>query len=112
MPILIDGQEVDSSSEEWRAECEARQVAAMDSGTRATFLASVAKHRGAKAAENLRSNATAINVFATSAAERIARLPTPSERHESIEEHRQKFGDHSAALVNAIARRIYSAGRR
>jgi hypothetical protein len=44
---LIDGREVDSASEPWRAECEARHVLAMPTiQRRREYLASIAKKRG------------------------------------------------------------------
>jgi len=44
---LIDGREVDSASEEWRAECEARHVLSMrDIGRRREYLAAITKRRG------------------------------------------------------------------
>lgn len=46
---LIDGRQVDSWSEPWRAECEARHVLSMPSKlARREYLESVAKRRGEK----------------------------------------------------------------
>ena len=46
---LIDGREVDSSSEAWRQECEARHILAMPSiHARRDYLASVLQRRGVK----------------------------------------------------------------
>ena len=51
---LIDGREVDSWSEEWRAECEARHVLSMrDIGRRREYLAAISKRRGEKAGNDL-----------------------------------------------------------
>jgi Cdc6-like AAA superfamily ATPase len=47
MAKLHDGREVDTRSEEWRAECEARRVLGMASkSARHAYLANVAKRRG------------------------------------------------------------------
>lgn len=52
---LLDGRQVDSASEEWRHECEARMVAARPSlAQRREYLAEVERRRGAAAAEQLR----------------------------------------------------------
>lgn len=53
---LIDGSRVDSWSEAWRHECEARSILAMPSKhQRQDFLAGIEKYRGAAAAEKLRA---------------------------------------------------------
>lgn len=58
--ILLDGREVDSASEEWRAECsqrheEAQRVAAMPNNeARRAHIATVRKNRGDLAADRLR----------------------------------------------------------
>lgn len=49
MVTLIDGREVDSASEDWRHECEARHVAGMAPEARSDYLAQVASRRGAEA---------------------------------------------------------------
>lgn len=51
---LIDGREVDSWSEAWRAECEARHVLAMPNiHLRRIYLADVTKRRGEVAGKAL-----------------------------------------------------------
>lgn len=46
---LIDGREVDSASEPWRAECEARHILSMPSiQARRDYLAGVLQRRGDK----------------------------------------------------------------
>jgi hypothetical protein len=51
---LIDGQQVDSASEPWRAECEARAVLAMPGiAARRGYLADVSKRRGEVAGQAL-----------------------------------------------------------
>lgn len=51
---LIDGRQVDSASEDWRAECEARAVLAMrDIQARREYLAAVSKRRGDNAGNAL-----------------------------------------------------------
>lgn len=51
---LIDGRQVDSYSDDWRAECEARQVLAMpDIQARRTYLADISKRRGEVAGQAL-----------------------------------------------------------
>lgn len=56
---LSDGRTVDSSSEEWRAECEARAVLAIRTKSeRAKYIASVERIRGKAAADALREAVT------------------------------------------------------
>ena len=61
MPTLIDGQQVDSTSEAWRHECEARMV--VDQPTlvqRREYLDAVERRRGKPAADALRETMGAI----------------------------------------------------
>ena len=56
MPTLLDGRDVASDSPEWRAECDARHVAALPSlEARRAYLAGVAEKRGQAAADALRA---------------------------------------------------------
>ena len=58
---LIDGSEVDSSSEAWRHDCEARMVAGMDTlWHRREYLDLVERRRGKPAADALRATMGAI----------------------------------------------------
>lgn len=60
---LIDGRVVDSTSEAWRHECEARAVAHMPSTQqRHEYVAIVARARGPAAAAALRDLATQIRL--------------------------------------------------
>ena len=55
MPKLLDGTDVDSDSEAWRHECEARMVAARPTlDERRDYLATVERRRGKAAADGLR----------------------------------------------------------
>ena len=53
---LADGREVSNFSEEWRAECEAREVLGWPKAKRLEHYAECAKKRGKAAAERLRAN--------------------------------------------------------
>lgn len=58
---MQDGTIASSSSEEFRAECEARAVCAMPTpAARREFLALVEKHRGPRAREELERSARLI----------------------------------------------------
>lgn len=60
---LLDGTQVDSSSEAWRHECEARSVARMPSTQqRREYIEAVKRARGDSAAAALRDLASAIRV--------------------------------------------------
>ena len=51
---LIDGRQVDSYSEDWRAECEARHVLSIPTiQARRDYLSGCAKKRGEKAGKEL-----------------------------------------------------------
>ena len=61
MVTLMDGREVPSDSEEWRAECEARYLLARPSiDERRALLAAIEKRRGKAAREDLEQRALAI----------------------------------------------------
>ena len=52
---LLDGREVDSASEHWRHECEARAIAALPTlAERRAWLEQVEKRRGKESADRLR----------------------------------------------------------
>jgi hypothetical protein len=58
---FVDGTLVDSASEAWRSECEARFVLGMQpKSTRQDFLAAVEKRRGKSAADKLRADVLAL----------------------------------------------------
>jgi hypothetical protein len=55
MPILLDGREVDSHSEAWRHECEARAIAKLPTlELRRAWLEDIERKRGLHAAQCLR----------------------------------------------------------
>jgi len=49
-----DGQQCDSSSERWRAECEARSLARLTHPSRTAMLEAITRRRGEQAAAELR----------------------------------------------------------
>lgn len=58
---LIDGTEVDSASEAWRHECEARAIAALPTlADRRAWLEAVEKRRGTGEADRLRGTMKAL----------------------------------------------------
>lgn len=58
---LADGRQVDSGSEEWRAECEARRVLGMPTKAhRHAYLHAVAKRRGQEARDALEAAVLAL----------------------------------------------------
>ena len=52
---LHDGRQVDSSSEEWRLETEARELLRWGTLERREYLAAVERKRGAQACEQLKA---------------------------------------------------------
>lgn len=55
MPVLIDGTTVDSSSEAWRHECEARAIAALPTlAQRRAWLEDLQRKQGSDRAQRLR----------------------------------------------------------
>lgn len=66
---LLSGEAVDSESEAWRHECEARAIAALPSTVeRRTWLEGIEKKRGKDAADRLR--ATILKLWETRNADR------------------------------------------
>ena len=64
MPRLVDGTEVDSSSEAWRHECEARAIAALPTlAQRRAWLEDLQRKYGADRASRLRQ--TMAQIWAT-----------------------------------------------
>jgi hypothetical protein len=58
---LIDGRQVDSASEEWRHECEARHIAGLPNRhARRDYIERVTAKRGAEAGKALQALATQI----------------------------------------------------
>lgn len=61
MPTLHDGRQVDSASEAWRHECEARMVAERPTlEQRREYLDAVERRRGKAAADELRATMKAL----------------------------------------------------
>lgn len=59
---LVDGREVDSSSEGWRHECEARSILALPTlAERRAHLEALEKRRGKAEADRLRSTMLALH---------------------------------------------------
>lgn len=52
---LIDGRQVDSASEDWRLETEARELLRRNTAERREYLATVERKRGEQAAETLKA---------------------------------------------------------
>lgn len=58
---LLSGEEVDSSSEAWRHECEARAIAALPTlAERRAWLGDIERRRGKDAADRLRETMRAL----------------------------------------------------
>lgn len=58
---LLDGRVVDSYSEEWRAECEARYICNLPTlPRRRQMLADIERIRGKAAADKVRANVAAV----------------------------------------------------
>lgn len=58
---LLDGREVDTASEEWRHECEARAIAALPTlADRRAWLESIEHRRGKADADRLRDTMRAL----------------------------------------------------
>lgn len=59
--ILLDGRQVDSASEDWRHECEARAIAAPPSlAQRREWMEALEHRRGKAEADRLRTTMTAL----------------------------------------------------
>ncbi len=61
MPILIDGREVESDSEEYRHECEARAIAKLPGlAQRRAWLEDIERKRGKAEADRVRATLAAL----------------------------------------------------
>ena len=83
---LYDGREVDSASEEWRAECEARTVLAMDLVKRADFFQLVEAKRGADAVRVLRERCFDLEPHY------VLNLPNKPQRTAYLDQVERRFG--------------------
>lgn len=72
---LVDGTEVRTDSEEWRAECEARYVLSMDVGRRFSFMDSVRSRRGSIALARLEKMVSEVEP------DYVLRMPSKDARH-------------------------------
>jgi len=73
---LIDGRQVDRSSEEWRHECEARFLIGLPTiDERRDFLAGIEKKRGAAEADRLRATAEVLWEARKTAAHQAGAMP-------------------------------------
>ena len=64
MPLLPDGREVDSASEDWRAFTEAREVLSWPLEKRRAFLEGVEQKRGKAGSDYLRETMTRVHAKA------------------------------------------------
>lgn len=96
---LIDGAQVEDTSEAWRAECEARYVFNLPSDyAREGYLERVASRRGAAAAKELRSLAWWIRE-----ADHVCRLPTKAQRNAHVDGFEAQYGSAAAERLRALA---------
>uniref|UniRef100_A0AAU6W2X5 Uncharacterized protein n=1 Tax=Pseudomonas phage Touem01 TaxID=3138548 RepID=A0AAU6W2X5_9VIRU len=95
---LLDGSQVDSDSEAWRAECEGRHMLtfpiAVSQGsaeeTRKAALARIAQRRGPEAAVNLAA------VMSACEPAHVLALPNKAQRNRYIDTVRHYLGDNAA----------------
>lgn len=94
---LHDGQQVDSSSEAWRQECEARYVLAKPHFERVEFFALIEVKRGAAAVEALKRCCMDVEPAY------VLDLPNKAQRNDYLAKVEERFG-HNAS--NGLRRRI------
>lgn len=109
MPTLIDGREVPSNSEEWRAECEARYVGAMHGPNILAYVGVVADRRGQAAADALYTRALDVRAWTEDQAEAVAGLPTQQDRRDRLAAIASQYGDEAAKQVERQAREIFAS---
>lgn len=103
---LVDGRLVDSSSEEWRQECEARHAVNMPRlADRQAFLADLAKKRGQAAATQMHERMHAIRV--RDEAQRVAEMPRLRDRREHLERVELDRGAEARKELEAVLAAIW-----
>jgi hypothetical protein len=83
---LYDGREVDSSSEEWRQQCEAVTILAMSPAAREGFWVRVAQKRGAEAVDVLKRRCLELEPHY------VLSLPNKRQRQVYLEHVEHRFG--------------------
>jgi hypothetical protein len=92
---LYDGRQVDSSSEDWRAETEARAILAMDLTKRTEFLQLVEARRGAEATQALKRRCYDLEPYY------VLNLPNKAQRLDYLAKVEQRFGPNPAEALKA-----------
>lgn len=100
---LYDGRQVDSSSEEWRAECEARAVLAMELHKRADFLKSVEGKRGPDATKALRERCFDLEPHY------VLGLPNKAQRTHYLDQVERRFGRNPVDALKAKIMALHKA---
>lgn len=100
---LYDGTIVDSSSEAWRAETEARAVLAMDLPKRADFLKGVETKRGPDAARALKMRCFDLEPHY------VLALPNRAQRLDYLSKVEHRFGPNPAEALKAKVLALHDA---
>lgn len=101
---LIDGRQVANTSEEWRAECEARFVCKMRDRAREQYLESVEAKRGQAAAKALR-----IAAWWMLEIEHVCSLATKEARNKYVAEFEDRRGQQAAERLRDLVIRAWKA---
>ena len=100
---LHDGREVDSSSEEWRAECEARHILSMSQEKRAEFFQDVERKRGADATKALKLRCYELEPHY------VLNLPNRAQRNSYVDAVERRFGPNPAEALRIKVRDLHAA---
>lgn len=100
---LYDGRKVDSASEAWRAECEARAILEMDVAKREQFWQAIEQKRGADALKALKRRCFELEPYY------VLNLPNKHQRRAYLEQVERRFGPNPAEALRAKVLELHSA---
>lgn len=102
---LCTGETVSSSSEQWRAECEARYILSLGMAARTEQISGIARKRGTEAAARLRETCFAIEPYY------LLGLPSLADRREYLSAVTARFGQRAADDLKSRALQIHNQRR-
>lgn len=100
---LSDGQIVDSSSEAWRAECEARYILSLSMPKRVEQLALITFKRGIDATNRIRKNCYVIEPHY------VLGMPNKAQRNDYLKRVRERYGEMAAETLRVKVLELHSA---
>lgn len=100
MVTLHTGEQVDSASEAWRAECEARHILAMAMPQRDEFFQAVERKRGTDATKALKQRCYDLEPHY------VLDLPNKAQRNSYVDAVERRFGHNPAEALRLKVRKL------